>query len=202
MYIESYTSERIKKRRDEFGLTQEALAERVNGKDAARTQIAKWEKGGAMPNTSSLLRLCNALECDIDYLLGAIPTPRKATYDVMEQTGLTEKAVDMITACSAKGHISILSRLIESVEFWQALDYMNRAVYSQKGIDTPMSDTLQEQVLCLEMVNMVERHPGATIPTAEQVRDMNIYHASQKFGECIGEIVDEMAKQNRPSSER
>jgi transcriptional regulator with XRE-family HTH domain len=41
-----------------------------------------------------LLRLCEILECDITYLLGEHTTKRRETRDVMEITGLSERAVE------------------------------------------------------------------------------------------------------------
>ena len=138
MYARNYIGERIRQRRKQLGLTQTELAKRLNpGVDnVTHNQVAHWEKHGT-PEVDSLIRLCNALDCDMDYLLGAIDTPRRATYDVVQETGISCKAADVLRSIN-KGMsygnehygpvgvakhgytletLSVLSELIESPRF-------------------------------------------------------------------------------------
>lgn len=147
MYIRSYIGERIRQRRKQIGLTQTELAKRLNpGIDnVMHTQVAKWEKQGTL-EVDSLIRLCNALDCDIDYLLGAIDTPRRATYDVVQKTGISCKAADVLRSINkgmsyggkyygpvgvnkngtVQETLTVLSELIESPRF---LPLMNELSY-------------------------------------------------------------------------
>lgn len=147
MYIRSYIGERIRQRRKQIGLTQTELAKRLNpGIDnVMHTQVAKWEKQGTL-EVDSLIRLCNALDCDIDYLLGAIDTPRRATYDVVQETGISCKAADVLRSINkgmsyggkyygpvgvnkngtVQETLTVLSELIESPRF---LPLMNELSY-------------------------------------------------------------------------
>ena len=59
-------SEKIFKLRKERGLSQEALAEKLN---TTRQAISKWENGQGFPETEKLLMLGNIFEVSIDYLL-------------------------------------------------------------------------------------------------------------------------------------
>ncbi|MGG0741164.1 helix-turn-helix domain-containing protein [Niallia taxi] len=59
-------SEKILKLRKEKGLSQEALAEKLN---TTRQAISKWENGQGFPETEKLLMLGNIFEVSIDYLL-------------------------------------------------------------------------------------------------------------------------------------
>lgn len=52
--------------RKEKGLSQEALAEKVN---TTRQAISKWENGQGFPETEKLLMIGNIFEVSIDYLL-------------------------------------------------------------------------------------------------------------------------------------
>ncbi len=100
MYNERYKEDihkRIKERRQALTMTQGELAEKINGGiGGAHTQISSWENQGKIPGTDSLIKLCDALDCDIDFLLGVQDEPRKATCDVMEQTGLSSEAVEFL----------------------------------------------------------------------------------------------------------
>ena len=58
--------EKLFKLRKEKGLSQEALAEKVN---TTRQAISKWENGQGFPETEKLLLLGNIFEVSIDYLL-------------------------------------------------------------------------------------------------------------------------------------
>lgn len=147
MYIRSYIGERIRQRRKQIGLTQTELAKRLNpGIDnVMHTQVAKWEKQGTL-EVDSLIRLCNALDCDMDYLLGSIDTPRRATYDVVQETGISCKAADVLRSINkgmsyggkyygpvgvnkngtVQETLTVLSELIESPRF---LPLMNELSY-------------------------------------------------------------------------
>lgn len=120
MYTKDNIGQRIKDRRKELKMTQTELADKINGgvmgDTAPHSQISQWEQGKKIPETDALIRLCNALECDMDYLLGAIETPRKATCDVAEQTGLDVKAVDYLLRLKhraetekERGHIGFMA---------------------------------------------------------------------------------------------
>ena len=62
-------SERIKKLRKEYNLTQENLAEKVN---VNRTTVAKWENGSLIPLNDTLIELSRIFNISIDELLTGI----------------------------------------------------------------------------------------------------------------------------------
>jgi transcriptional regulator with XRE-family HTH domain len=206
MYDESCISKRIKARRRECGLTQGELAKKMIGVEipieSLRNSISVWEGGKIAPSTSSLISLCNALDCDIDYLLGAIDTPRKAVHDLKNETGLSEKAVQNLIGKSKAGGdkgIEILSEFLENKNFWDAIAYINYAKYAETGRSVEMSDDLkeavetvqqlEEAVLTVQQLNNIERNPNAVILNGEQMRDLNVYHASTKLSICIDHII-------------
>lgn len=59
--------ERLKERREQLGLSQAALGEKVC---VTQQIIAAYEKGIRKPNSDIVVELCNVLECSADYLLG------------------------------------------------------------------------------------------------------------------------------------
>ncbi len=59
---------RIKANRQRLGLSQDALAERL---DVSRQAVTKWESGKAMPSTERLLLLAEVFGCSLDELTGA-----------------------------------------------------------------------------------------------------------------------------------
>lgn len=130
MYTKDNIGTRIRTRRKELNMTQQELADKINaGVDSQRTQISQWEQGKKVPETDALIRLCNALDCDIDYLLSAIETPRRATYDVAEQTGLDAKAVECLMQIKHKAEIERIfgysgNMLAPNTQGLKALSYL------------------------------------------------------------------------------
>ena len=57
---------RLKKVRDELGISQEQLAEKLN---ISRQAVAKWEAGTAMPDIVNLIEISNIFQVSLDYLL-------------------------------------------------------------------------------------------------------------------------------------
>lgn len=205
MYSERYIGDRIRQRRNEIGLTQKELAAKINPgtsiETAPHTQVAQWENGKKKPGTDALIRLCNALDCDMDYILGAIDVPRRAVYDVKEQTGLSDSAVNSLMEAKQRNYnagLDILSALLSDRKFWEAIANLNYAKFAGTNMDRPMSDGLEAAVLQVQMMNGIERHPGATILEPKQMRDMNLYQASQKFSECAARIANDDKKKTAP----
>lgn len=66
-------AQRIRDCRQRRGLSQEALAERMQ---VSRQAVTKWEAGKACPSTEKLLRLSRVLEVPLEELTGPEPAPR------------------------------------------------------------------------------------------------------------------------------
>lgn len=58
---------RIKQLREEKNITQQELANKING---AKSTIAMYEKGTRKPSMQILIKLSDIFDCSIDYLLG------------------------------------------------------------------------------------------------------------------------------------
>lgn len=58
---------RIKFLREELNMTQQELADKLNG---AKSTVAMYEKGDRKPSMEVLLKLSEIFDCSIDYLLG------------------------------------------------------------------------------------------------------------------------------------
>ena len=57
---------RIKNLREEFGMTQQELADKIDG---AKSTIAMYEKGDRKPSLEVLVKLSETFNCSIDYIL-------------------------------------------------------------------------------------------------------------------------------------
>ena len=68
-------AEQIREYRQRRGLSQEALAERL---EVSRQAVTKWETGKARPSTEKLLRLAQVLEVPLEQLAGAEEKPPRS----------------------------------------------------------------------------------------------------------------------------
>ncbi len=59
--------EKIKQLRNEKGLSQEKLAEKLN---VSRSAVAKWETDGGIPEIDNLIQLAAVFDISLDELLG------------------------------------------------------------------------------------------------------------------------------------
>lgn len=73
--------ETILKYRQERGLSQERLAERVG---VSRQAVSKWEVGDAIPDTDKLIPLARALGITVDELLGNVTEEEEKQEDGAE----------------------------------------------------------------------------------------------------------------------
>ena len=80
-------NENLSKVRKERGLTQEALAIKLN---VVRQTVSKWEKGTAVPDADTLCRIADALDVSIAALLG---DPK---YEEQQDTAAIAKALAQI----------------------------------------------------------------------------------------------------------
>ncbi len=92
---------RISQRRKMQGLTQSQLAERVG---ITQAFLAEIEKGRKRPSLEVLEKLCEALGCSADYLLGITPNRQVKVLQECEpessllSRGITSEMLDEIAA--------------------------------------------------------------------------------------------------------
>ena len=75
--------------REDRGLTQEELSEIIG---VSRKTISNWETANKKPRLQDLLKLCDALSCDLDYLLGRSLYSTKEIETACKYTGLSEQS--------------------------------------------------------------------------------------------------------------
>lgn len=80
-------NENLAKIRKERGLTQEALAVKLN---VVRQTISKWEKGTAVPDADTLCKIADALDVPVSELLGS------PEHEINTDTALIAKALSQI----------------------------------------------------------------------------------------------------------
>lgn len=95
--------------REKRGLTQDELSEKIG---VCRKTISNWETANKHPRLQDLLKLCDALSCDLDYLLGKSTYSTKKIASICEYTGLSEETVDLMHLDTPWGDTHYIGKMI------------------------------------------------------------------------------------------
>lgn len=109
MKMDNKISIRIKRLRKEHGYkSQEKFADALH---VHPKTVQGWEstENPKLPDLDNLLMICEILDCDLDYLVGRIEQRKHNIKTVSEITGLSEKAVEIITKTKPYRDLSDLS---------------------------------------------------------------------------------------------
>lgn len=83
--------------------------------------VRNWEQGRTVPELGTLFRICDILNCDMDYLIGRLEAPTHDLAFMQSQTRLSEDAIKKLIRIAfsdrATGRSMMLSRFIECDDF-------------------------------------------------------------------------------------
>ncbi len=97
----------------ESNFTQEKFADEIGISISA---LKTYMNGTRIPDIEILDRMCSALECDYDYLMGKIDKPKKDIADISEVTGLSYVVVNKLNWYKENNdiYLDLLNFLIEN----------------------------------------------------------------------------------------
>ena len=111
-------SEQLKKARTEAGLSQKALAERLNFSQQA---VAKWETGVSTPTPETIKRISEVLGVSASQLLGSIdPAPKPSTPSavVIPVLGDVAAGVPMLAVENIIGYEEVPAEMAKDCELF------------------------------------------------------------------------------------
>lgn len=94
-----------------------------------RRTIGNWKKNVSHPNIEDVIKLCNYLDCDMDYLLNASDQPVKSTHEVAEYTGIEYDNV--VSIINNKPLRNFLNYMLSSEEFNTLVSGINNEFINQ-----------------------------------------------------------------------
>ena len=89
----STLGERLRKRRELLGFTQENLGEQV-GKD--QKQIWQYETGRTLPSATVIAEIASVLQTTTDYLLGLTDYPDRPLRGLGDLSSLEREAIELL----------------------------------------------------------------------------------------------------------
>lgn len=100
-------ADKLLKIRDEAGISQEHLAEKVG---VSRQAVAKWEMGATMPDIDNLLLISNFFQVSVDYLLKEESYP----YSRCEPSYDNDEVIEFLVSAKQKTYAAGKSRNLDA----------------------------------------------------------------------------------------
>lgn len=97
--------------------------------DISKSTLFNWKNGFALPGHSELVRIAHLLGCSVDYLIDESITVQSSSADIqgaIKTTGLSEKAVELLSICRNRGMLQIINTLnsliVSDIQLNQMID--------------------------------------------------------------------------------
>lgn len=187
MYDLNYMAGRIKKARNDVGLTQGQLAQKLY---CERETVTAWESGKNIPKIDTLIQLCDILQCDLGHLLGEYPEKRREISDACKITGLSERAINYIL-CETTPPLGlpifenkmdllfVLNTLLTSTTFWKIVHLLGGYVNAPKQEISRAAEIYREYHLS---------NYGADTNDTLMVKDVLAYKMQRAFNALLDEM--------------
>lgn len=105
---------RIKKCRIECGMTQEELGNELH---YTRQMISNIEKGKSEPTISDIKKMSMTFGCDVGYIIGEYNERTRQTTDIVAETGLDGKAVELLRTAKNERYWFVTKALNEMLKY-------------------------------------------------------------------------------------
>lgn len=155
-------AERIKELRMEAGLSQGALAEKLG---VSRGSISFYENCDRIPDITFLVSASSFFRVSPDYLLGLSDVPAfdkdQKLSAACEVTGLSYEAISQIIDLKDNsGYIGLLSALLESPLFAEAMDKVYAALSCKQSAAKRVRDSWPENLRAIMDTKLLEDKIG------------------------------------------
>ena len=159
--------------------TQEAFAEAFG---CNIESVRNWEQGRTVPETGTLFRLAEFLDCDLDYLIGRIDKPTHDLQFITDELRLSEEAVKKLMQLSDI-QLQSISEIIEHPKYGKMT-----AQISDLKDKVRLNDTTA-QLIINHVFKGINDQP--TPPVHENmIEQAIIYNLSTIFTQIVCDITD------------
>lgn len=184
-----------------------------NGKTIYNT-LRKWRSPNGNPTLNILVRICDLLECDIDYLLGRIEESTHTIKFIGEKTGLSEDSQKrlqeiMKTPQDGKEMIKILDKLIRNPAFsiflikdinrcYSKFDNLKLAENSPIYKIVKQKHTIKEEIELKNSGDIVYDSFRQRLSDCHDSYDASLFRIQGDFGKLIDDLIQKYYHENNP----
>lgn len=184
-----------------------------NGKTIYNT-LRKWRSPNGNPTLNILVRICDLLECDIDYLLGRIEESTHTIKFIGEKTGLSEDSQKrlqeiMKTPQDGKEMIKILDKLIRNPAFsiflikdinrcYSKFDNLKLAENSLIYKIAKQKHTIKEEIKLKNSGDIVYDSFRQRLSDCHDSYDASLFRIQGDFGKLIDDLIQKYYHENNP----
>ena len=184
-----------------------------NGKTIYNT-LRKWRSPNGNPTLNILVRICDLLECDIDYLLGRIEESTHTIKFIGEKTGLSEDSQNrlqeiMKTPQDGKEMIKILDKLIRNPAFsiflikdinrcYSKFDNLKLAENSPIYKIAKQKHTIKEEIELKNSGDIVYDSFRQRLSDCHDSYDASLFRIQGDFGKLIDDLIQKYYHENNP----
>lgn len=193
-------SKRLNKLREGWTLTD---IEKVSG--ISRQIIAKYISGSALPNSETLVTLANVFNVSCDYLLGRNEGTEVDINYIMEETGLSENAINQLKEYTYDEdfHLELfaLNQIIEASAYTNFLTAFAKYIFAPK-IDEDALDDIYSMILpFFEGVNVpvigVRNNDGEILYEHISSDDLLYYLLTKEYNELLNHVKNDKKTQGK-----
>jgi len=122
----AYNSEFKKRLREKFCIDRKTILNLAAHLDISEQSVRDYMSGNVFPKTENLIKIAEFFNCSLDYLVGLsdVSSPDAETRAINEQTGLSQKAIEVLRFLNTAGeddedrreHHKIISLINEVLE--------------------------------------------------------------------------------------
>lgn len=173
--------------------------------------LRKWRSPDGNPTLSNLARICDLLECDVDYLLGRIKETNHTVKFIHEETGLSEVSQKVLheiiqTPYLGELRLEIINHLIEDPAFSLALiDSINKCyekytrfkqgsiMYAEekKEIDKLTQNNILEELRLKEAGKLPCKITREQLLERQDSYDASLMNVQRRFNDIIIDLIKE-----------
>ena len=219
MYMDKYItsfSEALRTARKAKNLSQSNLAEHLNkvldksaDLESTRVRISKWERdeGISTIQIRELAALCDILDVDMNYLMGAINAPKQDIANVVENMGWSVEAASNALYLKRLGYSPVLSAFIENDDIVPFVANLRELQSLTAAYKKKYRKPLKAPSLCVtssKTIEGFEKENRRVSEQAEAQRDIDAHkHSIQSTLTAItNEIIGEVKQYGKQKGKR
>lgn len=206
---------RIQSERKRLKITQAELLKRCYLSENSVSSLRAWEQGDRLPDLDTLCRMADVFECDVGYLLGDYDARSRVTSDICNETGLSEKTVEIfryLRQISQNPSVSGTRIAKEALELFNcAVDHgfmgllQDIVLFMQDDLKRMQTDDNESDIVKINRIlgNMGKNRPaGLAVLSWKDFYDFRLLQCERAFGTLVKTVIPFPDKTGAQKSKR